>query len=232
MEISSSAIHVHGTFYTNLSLPSSLRFPLFLPSNSLRRLASLPSRASISTRRLFLVAPRSLSDDAAAVGLAMDPIEAYRPPAKADPFFAVQQKAMEVVNDLKGTSLFLVGMNSPMKEKIGKVIAEVLRYYYFDSDGLVEEAGGYDSSGKSFRERDEDGFRESELLSKLTAVYQENNGGYATADACISLLKVASNMDYDEYHHVTAEDMALEVLKEIEKLTRVKKMMEEAGKPF
>lgn len=197
---------------------------------------------------------------------------------------------------LKGTSIFLVGMNSAMKTGVGKLIADVLRYYYFDSESVVEEVAGEDPSGKSFRERDEDGFRESETevlkqlssmgwlvvnagngavqnsanlallrhgisvwldvpldmiakgvigddgqstpdsfseaLSRLTKLYEENRAGYAIADATISLRKLATKFGYDEFEQVTVEDMALEVLKEIEKLTRVKKMMEEAGIPF
>ncbi|GAB2278391.1 hypothetical protein Dimus_013076 [Dionaea muscipula] len=181
-------------------------------------------------------------------------------------------------------------MNNAMKTSVGKVLAESLRYYFFDSDTLVEEAGGSDSSGKSFRDRDEDGFRESEtealkqlssmgrlvvsagngavqnstnlgllrhgiciwidvplelmamgsiedgnqpeVLARLTMLYEEHRGGYATADASVSLLKVASKLGYDEYDQVTPEDMVLEVLKELEKLTRVKKMKEAAGIPF
>lgn len=214
----------------------------------------------------------------------------------ADPAFAVKKKAAEVHADLKGTSIYLLGMNSATKTSVGELIAEVLRYYYFDSDSVVEEAAGEDSSGKSFRERDEDGFRESETevlkqlssmgrlivnagngavesatnlallrhgisiwldvpldmiakgvigddgqstpdsfseaLSDLAKLYEENRDGYATADATVSLQKLVTKFGYDEFEQVTVEDMALEVLKEIEKLTRVKKLMQEAGRPF
>ena len=37
---------------------------------------------------------------------------------------------------------------------------------YF-SDSLVEEAAGEDSSGRSFKDRDEDGFHESEVAFHL-----------------------------------------------------------------
>lgn len=75
--------------------------------------------------------------------------------------FSMQNKAVEVVYELKGTSIFLVGkhywychflfwslgkictiftvanplltgMNSTMKTNLGKLLSEVLRYYYFD----------------------------------------------------------------------------------------------------
>ncbi|KAJ7971747.1 Shikimate kinase [Quillaja saponaria] len=223
--------------------------------------------------------------------------------AVVDSSMAVKKKAMEVSPDLKGTSIFLVGMKSSVKTNLGKLLAEVLRYYYFDSDSLVEEAGGGASSGKSFRESDELGFCESEtevlkqlssmgrlvvcagngavqsstnlallrhgislwldiplemvtrdliqdriqfaaseeisnlgsyseVLTQVTDLYNELRGGYATADATVSLQKVAAQLGYDDLDAVTREDLILEVLNEIEKLTRVKKMMEAATRPF
>ncbi|KAF4397542.1 hypothetical protein G4B88_027282 [Cannabis sativa] len=204
----------------------------------------------------------------------------------------IQKKAMDISPELKGTSIFLVGMNSPMKTSLGKLLAKSLRYYYFDSDSLVEEAAGGESAVKSFRETDEQGFRasetevlkqlssmgrlvvcagngavqsstnlallrhgitiwidvpldmmasgnmedqsvsDSEVFTQLASLYEEMREGYATADTTISLQKVASKLGYDDVNAVTTEDMTLEVLKEIERLTRVKKMMEEAARPF
>lgn len=219
-----------------------------------------------------------------------------------DPMVAVKKKAVEVLPSLRGTSLFLVGMKSAVKTSLGELLADALRYYYFDSDNLVEEAAGGESSEKSYRERDKEGFRESEtevlkqlssmgrlvvcagdgavqsstnlallrhglsiwidvpldmvtrdilelgtqlrnseisscgshseLLDRLSMLYDEMRDGYATADATISLHGVASELGYEDLNAVTKEDLALEVLKEIEKLIRVKKMMEEAARPF
>ncbi|GMH25690.1 hypothetical protein Nepgr_027533 [Nepenthes gracilis] len=244
-----------------------------------------------------LTGPRLLSKNNVPVDLATEPV-------RADPSVEMKKKAVEISNDLKGTSIFLVGMDNAKKASVGKVIADVLRYYYFDSDSLVEEAASGESSDKSFRVRDEDGFREaetevlkqlssmgrlvvsagngavqsatnlallrhgvsiwidvpldmiaksiieegnqstvskistpesfSEVLTRLAMLYEENRDGYATADAMVSLQKVASNLghNYDELDRVTPEDMALEVFNELGKLTRVKKMMEAAGRPF
>ncbi|KAK1282979.1 hypothetical protein QJS10_CPB22g00574 [Acorus calamus] len=170
------------------------------------------------------------------------------------------------------------GMNCAMKSNLGKVLADSLRYYYFDSDGLVEETNGAEGAAESFLGRDEIGFRESEtevlkqlssmvrlvvcagdgavksvtnlsylrhgisiwidvpldmvasevmtyrhrypsisasdsspeVLTKLTKLYEELREGYATADAKISLQRVASQQGYDEIDTVTTEDMALE----------------------
>ncbi|KAA8548269.1 hypothetical protein F0562_004470 [Nyssa sinensis] len=238
----------------------------------------------------FVTNAHSLPDDGVA-GLAAKVVD-------IDPFLAVKKKAMDISSELKGTSIFLVGISNTMKTSLGKLLADALRYYYFDSDSLVEEAAGDESAAKSFRERDEEGFRESETevlkqlssmgrlvvcagngavqsatnlaflrhgisiwidipldmvarkviedgtqlstseifnsrtYSELTALYEEMRGGYATADATVSLQKVTSELGYDDFDAVTTEDMALEVLKEIEKLTRLKKMMEAAARPF
>lgn len=202
----------------------------------------------------------------------------------------IQKKAAGISTELKGTSIFLVGMNNAIKTHLGKFLADALRYYYFDSDSLVFEAAGGESAAKAFRESDEkgyqqaetevlkqlssmgrlvvcagngavqssanlallrhgislwidvppgmvarmdhSGFPESEVLPQLFALYKEMRDGYATADVTVSLQKVASQLGYDDLDAVTTEDMTLEVLKEIEKLTRKKKMMEEAARPF
>ncbi|CAI8593940.1 unnamed protein product [Vicia faba] len=222
--------------------------------------------------------------------------------AATDLSLAVKKKAADVSPELKGSSIFLVGMKSSLKTNLGKLLADVLRYYYFDSDNLVEEAIGGASVAKSFKESDEAGFHESEtevlkqlssmgrlvvcagngavqnktnlallrhgitlwidlpldivardvienqsqfpsfeistsgtypeVMDELGALHNEYKNGYATADAIISLQKVASLLGYDNLDDITAEDMALEVLGEIEKLTRVKRMMQEAARPF
>ncbi|XP_047178010.1 probable inactive shikimate kinase like 1, chloroplastic isoform X1 [Vigna umbellata] len=203
-------------------------------------------------------------------------------------------KAAEVSSDLKGTSIFLVGLQSSLKAGLGKLLADALRYYYFDSDSLVEEAVGGALAAKSFRESDTKGFYESEteVLKQLSsmgrlvvcagngavtsptnlallrhgislwidvpldlvardltedqfvpgsypevrdeqgALYDKYRAGYATADAIVSVQKVASRLGRDNLDEVTIEDLTLEALREIEKLTRVKKMIEEAARPF
>ncbi|GMP41332.1 hypothetical protein CsSME_00011479 [Camellia sinensis var. sinensis] len=72
----------------------------------------------------------------------------------------------------------------------------------------------------------------SRSYSELAVLYEELKGGYSTADTTVSLHKVASQLGHDDLDAVTKEDMAMEVLMEIEKLVRVKKLMEEAARPF
>ncbi|XP_034685791.1 probable inactive shikimate kinase like 1, chloroplastic [Vitis riparia] len=64
----------------------------------------------------------------------------------------------------------------------------------------------------------------NQVLAQLVMMYEERKGGYATTDASISLQKVASQLSYDDLDAVTPEDMTMEVLKEIQRLARLKKM--------
>ncbi|XXG78340.1 hypothetical protein AAC387_Pa08g2299 [Persea americana] len=286
------APHFHGSLSfskPSLSFKASIR-----PSFSIKSL--IPPLSVETSRRRRTSAATTCSHGEQFSGVMTSSTE-------LEPSLSVKNKAVEVVYELKGTSIFLVGMNSTMKTNLGKLLSEVLRYYYFDSDSLVEQAAGGESAAKLFRERDEEGFRESEtevlkqlssmgrlvvcagdgavqsstnlsflrygislwidvpldilaieavqnggrcpstwglapsdsfpeVLAKLTMLYEEMRGAYATADATVSLQKIASQLEYDDMEAVTPEDMAMEVLREIEKLTRVKKMMEEAAKPF
>ncbi|KAK9272463.1 hypothetical protein L1049_002836 [Liquidambar formosana] len=266
------------------------RFHTPLRTSSRSQYLAIPRHSASKS----IATPRSLADNVIS--------EPAVKVAEFDPSLAVKKKATEISPELKGTSIFLVGMNSTMKTSLGKLLADALRYYYFDSDILVEEAAGGESTAKSFRERDEKGFRDSEtevlkqlssmgrlvvcagngavqsttnlaflrhgisiwidvplemvamgmiedghqlpaseksspgtiseVLSQLTVLYEEMRDGYATADATVSLQKVASKFGYDDFNAVSTEDMTMEVLTEIQKLTRVKKMMEAAARPF
>ncbi|CAN6472220.1 unnamed protein product [Victoria cruziana] len=276
---------------------SSPLFPLYKSHSDGQRL-----RASLASHSLLLRSSwRSLSGGKSSRPGRVSGARAST--VKTDPFLVLKAKAVEVSYELKGTSLFLVGMNGSMKTNLGKLLAEDLRYYYFDSDTVVEQAFGGESAAKSLLEEDEKGYRESEtevlkqlssmgrlvvcagdgavqssdnlallrhgisvwietpltvlakeitekgnqcpsswgisssdsypeVLEKLVKVYEEMKGGYATADATVSLQRVATRLGCENLEEVTPRDMAIEVLNELEKLTRVKKMMEEAGKPF
>ncbi|EPS71353.1 hypothetical protein M569_03405 [Genlisea aurea] len=100
----------------------------------------------------------------------------------------IKEKASGISADLKGTSLFLVGVNSSYKSSLARILADSLRYYYFDSDDLVEEAAGGKSVALSFLERDEAGYLalETEVLKQLSSmgrlVVNAGNGSVKTAE--------------------------------------------------
>lgn len=218
-----------------------------------------------------------------------------------DVSLTLKRKAADISPHLKGTCLFLVGLNSSIKSNSAQLLADALRYYYFDSDRVVEEALGGKDAVRSLMKTDLKAFRDSEtevlkqlssmgrlvvsagngavqcaanlalmrhgisiwidvpldmvakqiveenfqlpaaetingsyseVFTQLTAIYEDSRNGYATADTTIALQKVASQLGYDTLDAVTTVDMALEILKEVEKLMRAKKLMEEAARPF
>ena len=77
---------------------------------------------------------------------------------------------------------------------------------------------------ESFTAESYSGTGDNQVLAQLVMLYEERKGGYATADASVSLQKVASQLSYDDLDAVTTEDMTMEVLKEIQRLARLKKM--------
>ncbi|CAH9112323.1 unnamed protein product [Cuscuta epithymum] len=223
--------------------------------------------------------------------------------ANTDVSLLVKKRASDVSLDLKGTSLFLVGINSSVKSNLGKHLADALRYYYIDSDSVVEDSVGGKAAAASIIKTDKEGFQDSEtevlrqlssmgrllvsagsgavrcstnlallrhgisiwidvplklvarevvedkvqlsafelsmtgesyseVLAQMASLLEERRSGYATADATVSLTKVASRLGYEDLCSVSTEELCLEVLKEISKLLRLKKMIEEAARPF
>ncbi|GFQ00201.1 probable inactive shikimate kinase like 1 chloroplastic [Phtheirospermum japonicum] len=85
---------------------------------------------------------------------------------------AIKKRASEISPDLKGTSIFLVGLNSSYKSSLGgflpmhyDIIISTGRQFPFCSDSLVEEAAGGKSAAVSLIERDEEGYLASEVMS-------------------------------------------------------------------
>lgn len=84
----------------------------------------------------------------------------------------LKKKAEEITSDLKGTCLFFVGVAGSVKATVGRTLSEVLGYYFFDSEELLEQAAGGTSAAHKFRQEDEEGFRdsESEVLRQLSSM--------------------------------------------------------------
>lgn len=277
MEISAASASLTSSGLVLRLLP-----PLFYPQARSAPLLSSSVKLISSHRR---IAPSPcLADQSASTGINV---------VDSDPIDAVKRKAMDISPQLKGASIFLIGVNNHIKTNLGKLLAESLRYYYFDSDNLIAEAAGGNTSVQALKDADEKAFKESEsevlkqlssmgrlvvcagdgavqsltnlallrhgisiwidvpleiaaakgdapfssepspeLFGALKASYEKSRKGYDTADAVISLERIATKLGCEDLETVTSEELALEVLKEIEKLTRVKKMMEEASRPF
>lgn len=91
-----------------------------------------------------------------------------------DEALVLKRKSEDVVPYLNGRCLYLVGMMGSGKTTVGKIIAEVLGYSFFDSDKLVEQAVGLSSVAQIFKEHSEAFFRdsESEVLRDLSSMHR------------------------------------------------------------
>lgn len=92
----------------------------------------------------------------------------------ADEALILQQKAHDVLPYLDGRCVYLVGMMGSGKTTVGKILAEVLGYSFFDSDKLVEKAVGIKSVAEIFQLHSEAFFRdnESEVLKDLSSMHR------------------------------------------------------------
>ncbi|CAL5029754.1 unnamed protein product [Urochloa decumbens] len=84
----------------------------------------------------------------------------------ADEALILQQKAQDVLPYLDGRCIYLVGMMGSGKTTVGKILAEVLGYSFFDSDKLVEKAVGISSVAEIFQLHSEAFFRDNEEICR------------------------------------------------------------------
>eukprot|EP00850_Spirogloea_muscicola_P005370 SM000024S07832 [mRNA] locus=s24:703486:706200:- [translate_table: standard] len=84
---------------------------------------------------------------------------------------ALQRKAAEVVGDLRGTSIFLVGMMGSGKTTVGRILADALHYSFLDCDQVVVQVAGGASVAEIFAECGEEVFRqlESKVIAELSS---------------------------------------------------------------
>lgn len=66
------------------------------------------------------------------------------------------------ISCLQGTSIFLIGMMGSGKSTVGRMLSNVLKYCFFDSDTVIEQAVGGASVADIFRENGEESFRDME----------------------------------------------------------------------
>uniref|UniRef100_A0ACD5ZRA2 Uncharacterized protein n=1 Tax=Avena sativa TaxID=4498 RepID=A0ACD5ZRA2_AVESA len=99
-----------------------------------------------------------------------------------DEALLLKRKAEQVLFELNGRCIYLVGMMGSGKSTVGKILAEVLGYSYFDSDSLVEQAVGMPSVAQIFKVHSEAFFRDSESsvlrdLSSMQRLVVATGGG-------------------------------------------------------
>ncbi|KAI3793851.1 hypothetical protein L1987_36474 [Smallanthus sonchifolius] len=177
-----------------------LKFCLLVQVNSEEYTTPL----SLNNPRKILTASCSLLDD----GVPGSSVQAL----EIDPMLAVKKKAMEVSPGLKGTSVYLVGINSTMKTRLGKLLADTLRYYFFDSDNLVMEATGGEDAAKQFLNMDIAGFRESETevlrqLSSMGRLVVSAGDGAVQSSTNLSLLRHGISIWVDVPLEIVAKEI-------------------------
>ncbi|TVU28517.1 hypothetical protein EJB05_20038 [Eragrostis curvula] len=99
-----------------------------------------------------------------------------------DDALLLKRKSEEVLFYLNGRCIYLVGMMGSGKSTVGKIIAEVLGYSFFDSDKLVEQAVGMPSVAQIFKVHSEAFFRDNESsvlrdLSSMRRLVVATGGG-------------------------------------------------------
>ncbi|OAY79311.1 Shikimate kinase 2, chloroplastic [Ananas comosus] len=89
-----------------------------------------------------------------------------------DEALILKRKSEDVFSYLNGRCIYLVGMMGSGKSTVGKILAEVLGYSFFDSDKLVEQSVGMPSVAQIFEVYSEAFFRdnESEVLRELSTM--------------------------------------------------------------
>lgn len=91
-------------------------------------------------------------------------------PVTFDEALLLKKKSEEVEPCLDGQCVYLVGMMGSGKTTVGRKLAEVLDYSFFDCDTLIEQSVGGITVAEIFKLRGEDFFRdnETEVLRKLS----------------------------------------------------------------
>lgn len=136
---------------------------------------------------------RSAAKNEAAQGEGLTPGHPY--PWEED-FDLLGDKVKEVTDqlntDLRGCNIWLVGMMGSGKSTVGKMLANTLKYAFFDTDSVIELAHDKRPVAQIFAEEGQDYFRkcESQIIKELSpyrnlvistgggAVIKSENWGY------------------------------------------------------
>ncbi|CAI5928648.1 unnamed protein product [Closterium sp. NIES-65] len=157
---SSRASHVShiSQVATARAFPRDARLAAHLDAFALASAARPSARQDSHKHRAWRLRTRGRTGDDATLSSSSDDV-----PKEAKERAAAQEKARSLVGDLKGTSIFLVGMMGSGKTTVGTLLADLLGYCFFDSDRVVEAAAGGASVAQIFAENGEEEFREIEV---------------------------------------------------------------------
>ncbi len=102
-------------------------------------------------------------------------------PTEEEDFDLLSTKIAELVEDmdadLKGCSIYLVGMMGCGKSTLGRMLSNTLKYNFFDSDTMVEKTHDDKSVADIFKEYGQDYFRDCESQVRSTVGMHAHAGG-------------------------------------------------------
>ncbi|CAI5464781.1 unnamed protein product [Closterium sp. Yama58-4] len=166
---SSRASHVShvSQVATARAFPRDARLAAHLDASALASAARPSARQESHKHRAWRLRTRASTGDNATSSSSSDVVF-----KEAKERAAAQEKARSLVGDLKGTSIFLVGMMGSGKTTVGTLLADLLGYCFFDSDRVVEAAAGGASVAQIFAENGEEEFRqlETRVLAELSSM--------------------------------------------------------------
>ncbi|KAG6481374.1 hypothetical protein ZIOFF_057974 [Zingiber officinale] len=125
---------------------------------------------TIADDKLLAAAYTIMNEDSVVDHFSQRGTETYH--KSIDEALLLKRKSEEVLPYLNERCIYLVGMMGSGKTTIGKILSEVLRYSFFDSDKLVEQTVGVSSVAQIFKQYSEAFFRdnESEVLKDLSSM--------------------------------------------------------------
>lgn len=137
--------------------------------------------------------------------------------------------------NLKGVNLYLIGMMGAGKTTVGRLLAQHLNYYFFDTDTVIEQFTGQ-SVNEIFAATGEPEFRclESQVLSELSAYKNlaiATGGGIVLNRLNWSYLHhglvIWVDVPVEQLHARLKSDVSRPLLPQQNQLTRLQELLEQ-----
>ncbi|GJN26273.1 hypothetical protein PR202_gb14194 [Eleusine coracana subsp. coracana] len=157
----------------------------------------------------------------------------------AEEALILKEKAADVIPYLDGRCVYLVGMMGSGKTTVGKILAEVLGYSFFDRsymkkgltvwldvplDALARRIAAVGTASRPLLHQ-ESGDPYAKAYAKLTALFEQRMDSYANADARVSLEHIAIKQGHNDVTILTPSAIAIEALLKMKSFLTEKAMV-------